>query len=78
MPGYEATSWIGLLAPATTPVVEVVWHAVKDALQDATVRDILLRDGSEIVVSRPEDFRAVIANDYAKYGKMADLLMSAK
>ena len=50
----------------------------KYALQDAAVRDILLRDGSEIVASRPEDFREVIANDYAKYGKMADLLMSAK
>src|SRR5215831_1477363 len=78
LPSYEATSWIGLLAPAATPVVEVVWEAVNDALQDAAVRDILLRDGSEIVASRPEDFREVIANDYAKYGKMADLLMSAK
>src|SRR5262245_15442737 len=78
LPGYEATSWIGLLAPAGTPVVEMVWEAVNGALQDAAVRDILLRDGSEIVASRPEDFRAVIANDYAKYGKMADLLMSAK
>jgi tripartite-type tricarboxylate transporter receptor subunit TctC len=78
LPGYEATSWIGLLAPAATPVIEVVWEAVNGALQDAAVRDILLRDGSEIVASRPEDFRAVIANDYAKYGKMADLLMSAK
>jgi tripartite-type tricarboxylate transporter receptor subunit TctC len=56
----------------------MVWEAVNGALQDAAVRDILLRDGSEIVASRPEDFRAVIANDYAKYGKMADLLMSAK
>ena len=78
LPGYEATSWIGLLAPAATPVVEVVWQAVTYALQDAALRDILLRDGSEIVASRPEDFRAVIANDYAKYGEMADLLMSAK
>src|SRR5262249_14613055 len=78
LPSYEATSWIGLLAPATTPVVEVVWEAVKYALQDAAVRDILLRDGSEIVASRPEDFREVIPNDYAKYGQMGDLLMSAK
>ena len=59
-------------------MVEVVWEAVTYAVQDAAVRDILLRDGSEIVASRPEDFREVIANDYAKYGKMADLLMSAK
>jgi hypothetical protein len=42
------------------------------------VRDILLRDGSEIVASKPEEFRLVIENDYAKYGKLADLLKSAK
>ena len=59
-------------------MVEIVWEAVRYALQEAAVRDILLRDGSEIVASRPEDFREVIANDYAKYGKMADLLMPAK
>jgi tripartite-type tricarboxylate transporter receptor subunit TctC len=78
LPGYEATSWIGLLAPAATPVVDVVQDAVNRALQDPAVRDILLRDGSEIVANKPEEFRLVIENDYAKYGKLADLLKSAK
>jgi hypothetical protein len=37
-----------------------------------------LRDGADIVVSKPRAFRQVIENDYAKYGKLADLLRSAK
>ena len=39
---------------------------------------MLLRDGSDIVMSRPEEFRQVIEADYAKYGKLADLLKGAK
>jgi tripartite-type tricarboxylate transporter receptor subunit TctC len=80
VPGYEATSWIGLLAPAATtqPVVEALWEALTRAMQDASVRDVLLRDGSDIVVSKPEEFRTVIENDHAKYGKLGDLLKSAK
>jgi tripartite-type tricarboxylate transporter receptor subunit TctC len=80
VPGYEATSWIGLLAPGGTPrpVIDSLWDAVNRAMQDATVMDILLRDGSDIVASKPDEFRHVIETDYAKYGKLADLLKSAK
>jgi len=78
--GYEATSWIGLLAPAGTaqPIIDALWDALARAMQDASVREVLLRDGSDIVTSKPEEFRAVIENDHAKYGKLADLLKSAK
>jgi tripartite-type tricarboxylate transporter receptor subunit TctC len=79
VPGYEATSWIGLLAPAgvASAVVEQLWGALDKAMQSAAVKDVLLRDGSDIVVSKPQEFRQVIEHDYAKYGKLADLLKSA-
>jgi hypothetical protein len=38
------------------------------------VKEALLRDGSELVASKPDEFRAVIESDYAKYGKLRDLL----
>jgi tripartite-type tricarboxylate transporter receptor subunit TctC len=78
--GYEATSWIGLLAPGATapPVIDKLWEGVSAAMRDAEVRDVLLRDGSDIVVSTPQDFRQAIENDYAKYAKLADLLKAAK
>ena len=47
-------------------------------MQVPAVKDILLRDGSDIVASRPEEFRQVIENDYAKYGKLRDLLKTAQ
>ena len=80
VPGYEATSWIGLLAPSGTPplAINALWDAVHRAMHEASVRDILIRDGSDVVVSKPQEFRQVIENDYAKYGKLADLLKSAK
>ena len=42
------------------------------------MKDVLLRDGSEIVASTPAEFRQMIESDYAKYGKLADLFKTAK
>jgi tripartite-type tricarboxylate transporter receptor subunit TctC len=80
VPGYEATSWIGMLAPAGTPqsAVDKLWNAVDTAMHDAKVADNLLSTGSEIVVSRPDEFRRVIEADYAKYAKLADLFKTAR
>jgi tripartite-type tricarboxylate transporter receptor subunit TctC len=75
VPGYEATSWIGLVAPAGTPqgALDRLLAAVKSAMQEKAVVDNLVSGGSEIVVSTPEEFRQVIEGDYAKYGKLSDL-----
>lgn len=80
VPGYEAASWIGLLAPAATPrpIVDKLWDACNTAIHEPAVTEILLRDGSEVVASKPEEFMKVIENDYAKYGKLSDLLKSAQ
>jgi tripartite-type tricarboxylate transporter receptor subunit TctC len=80
VPGYEATSWIGLLAPAGTPhpSIDRLWDALSKAMAEPAVKDVLLRDGSDIVMSKPDEFRQVIESDYAKYGKLADLFKIAK
>jgi tripartite-type tricarboxylate transporter receptor subunit TctC len=80
VPGYEATSWIGMLAPAATPpaIVERLWEAVNAAMKVPSVRDTLVSGGTDIVVSRPDEFRAVIASDFAKYAKLADLFKTIK
>jgi tripartite-type tricarboxylate transporter receptor subunit TctC len=80
VPGYEAASWIGLLAPAGTPrpIVDKLNAACRTSLQEPAVKDLLLRDGSDIVASTPEEFRAVIEADHAKYGKLAHLLKGAQ
>jgi len=80
VPGYEAASWIGTLAPGGTPqpVVDRLWDAISAAMRLPAVRDPLVSTGSEIVVSAPAEFRQVIESDYAKYAKLSDIFRTAK
>ena len=75
VPDYEATSWIGLLAPAgiDRKLIPELSSAVRAGLQTREIADILLRDGSEIVASTATSFIRVIVEDYAKYAKLAGL-----
>jgi tripartite-type tricarboxylate transporter receptor subunit TctC len=79
VPGYEAVSWIGMVAPASLPgpVMDKLWDAVHAAMAEKSVTDNLTSGGSEIVASKPEEFRQVIERDYAKYGKLSDLFKTA-
>ena len=80
VPGYEAVSWIGMVAPSGLPgpVMDKLWGAVHTAMQDKAVDDNLVSGGSEIVASKPEEFRKVMERDYAKYGKLSDLFKTVK
>lgn len=80
VPGYEAVSWVGMVAPAGTPVpvVDKLWSGIDTALKEPSVRDIIIGGGSEIVCSKPEEFQKVISSDLVKYGKYADIFQTAK
>jgi tripartite-type tricarboxylate transporter receptor subunit TctC len=75
VPGYEAVSWIGLLAPAGTPADALarLGEAVRKAMQDGRVRGTIESGGGEIVASGAEEFRAVIAADLARYAGLRDV-----
>ncbi len=73
LPGYEASQWYGLLAPAGTPP-EIVMRLHKEAA--ATLRapentSRLISQGSEVVASTPDDFRAFIRSETAKWSEVA-------
>jgi tripartite-type tricarboxylate transporter receptor subunit TctC len=76
VPDYEAVSWIGMFAPQGTDqaIADKLAAVIKTAMHALDVKDVLQRDGSEIAATTPAEFRAVIASDYAKYAKFADLL----
>jgi len=80
VPGYEAVSWIGMVVPAGTPgpVMDKLWSTVHAAMREKAVVDNLVSSGSEIVASKPEEFRRVMESDDAKYGKLSDLFKTAK
>jgi tripartite-type tricarboxylate transporter receptor subunit TctC len=79
VPDYEAVSWVGMFAPQGTDpaIVEKLAGAVKTAMADRNVKDVLAKDGSEIVAMPPADFRQVVVRDYDKYGKLSDVLKGA-
>lgn len=70
--GYDASTWGGILAPAGTPkdVVAKLNTAINDALKLEDVRAKLGGAGIEIQGGTPEQFKAVIEGEIAKWGKV--------
>ncbi len=71
LPGYDVSAWYGLLAPAGTPraIIDRLNREVRKALQAPDILQRLAADGSEPVGSSPEEFRAFIRDEIAKWGK---------
>lgn len=72
VPGYDVTSWNGLLAPAGTPreIIRKLNTEVVRILRQAEVREWLAARSIEAVGSSPEDFGALIEADIAKWAKV--------
>jgi tripartite-type tricarboxylate transporter receptor subunit TctC len=72
VPGYEATQWFGLLAPAGTPhaIVERLNQETTRALRSAEVKDRITGEGMEVVASTPEQFAAYIKSETEKWNKV--------
>ncbi|MGH8649076.1 MAG: Bug family tripartite tricarboxylate transporter substrate binding protein [Burkholderiales bacterium] len=71
--GYEASTFIGVLAPAGTPnaVVAQLNAAMRKVMDTAAVRDKFLGLGAEPGSSSPEEFRKLIADELAKWRDVA-------
>ncbi len=69
VPGYEATQWFGVLAPAGTPraIVDRVHQELVRALRAPDVKDRLTNEGLEVVAGTPEEFAAYIRSDTEKW-----------
>ena len=72
VPGYEATNWEGLGAPANTPpeIIAIVNSQVNAALADATFKARLTDLGGEPFASSPADFGKYIVEYTEKWGKV--------
>jgi len=71
-PGYEASSWYGILAPAGTPrdIVMKLNAELGKALEQAEVRNSLLAEGAEPAGGTPERFAAHIRGEKERLGKL--------
>ena len=72
VPGYEATSWFGMFAPAGTPadVTAKLHGVIVKALADADVKKKISEQGAEPHPESPAEFAAFIKSETAKWGKV--------
>ena len=72
LPGFDISTWYGLMAPAGTPKdIVAKWNAeVTRLLNSAEVRDRLAAQGAEAAPTTPEQFAAFIQREIAKYARI--------
>ncbi|MBJ2162997.1 tripartite tricarboxylate transporter substrate binding protein [Acidovorax sp. IB03] len=72
VPGYEATSWFGMLAPAGTPapVLAKLNAAIVKVLAQPDVKKKINEQGAEVHSETPEQFAAFIQAESVKWGKV--------
>ena len=72
LPGFEASSWQGVLVPARTPrpIIDRLHREIVKALRSPEVERRLLAEGSEIGGGSPEAFAAYIRNEIAKWTRV--------
>lgn len=72
LPGYEATAYNGLLAPAKTPaaVIARLNLEAQQALQRADAKERIFIGGGEVAGGAPEEFAATIRAEMTKWGRL--------
>ena len=72
VPGYEATIWMGLFAPAGLPreIVARLHGEVGRVLAAPQARAAIAATGLEVSLSTPEEFAAFVRAEHGKWGKV--------
>ena len=72
VPGFEASQWVGLCAPKTTPteIVDRLNKEVNAALADPKIKTRLADLGGTVLPGSPAHFGKLIADDTEKWSKV--------
>ena len=72
LPGYEATIWFGLVAPAATPrdVVARLSQEFARVARQPALRERFAPQGVELASTTPEEFADIIRAEIPKWGKV--------
>ncbi len=72
VPGYEATLWLGLAAPAATPadIIARLHVETAKALQDTELQQMFRSAGVEGAAMAPAEFANFIRSEHEKWGRV--------
>ena len=72
VPGYEATIWIGVMAPKGTPkeVISFLNSSINKVIELPDVKAAWLKQGAVPMVKTPEEFDAFLRKDIEKWAKV--------
>ena len=72
IPGYEASGWLGIVAPKNTPaeVIDKLGKEIRAALADPKIKARLADLGGEPLEMSPADFGKLIAAETEKWAKV--------
>ena len=72
VPGYEAVTWYGMLAPAATPaaVITRINSDVFRIINTPEFRDNMIKQGADPVGNSPEEFATYIKSEIIKWEKI--------
>ena len=72
LPGYEALNWFVLAVPAHTPVgvVQKLHAAAIEAMRRPAMRQLIERDGLDVMGSSPAAAHAFVVSETAKWAKI--------
>ncbi len=68
-PGFESVAWHSLVVPASTPkdIVETLYRALKQTLDDPQIRTQLTNLGVDVMGNTPDEFRAYLKAETPKW-----------
>ena len=72
VPGYEATIWLGLMAPAGTPkpIIDKLNAAVSAFVRRPEILKLWQEQGALPMSMSPEEFDKFLRNDIAKWAEV--------
>ena len=70
--GYDATIWLGLLAPPGTPreIVDKLNTSITKILSTPDARKLMASAGVDVATSSPEEFAALMQSELERWGKV--------
>jgi tripartite-type tricarboxylate transporter receptor subunit TctC len=72
LPGWQASSWFGVVAPAATPpdIIRRLHAEIAKAVRQPSMEKFTTQSGARLIGNSPEDFAKLIVDERRKWGEI--------